>query len=118
MSAETTIYNTLSGNAPVTAICATRIYPDWLSQELILPAIVYVRANTEVVDTLLTASVAEKAVMEIWCNAEKRVSAEDLADKAATALNVGLLAVVDRRAEFDPESLIYSSVLLVEVWTL
>ena len=40
MSAETIIYSTLSGSAPVTALVSTRIYPDFLAQEIVLPAIV------------------------------------------------------------------------------
>ena len=41
MSAETVLYSTLTGASAVTAIVATRIYPDVVPLEVELPCVAY-----------------------------------------------------------------------------
>lgn len=117
MSAETSIYSTLSGAAGVTAIVSTRIYPDFVSQEIALPAIVTQRAESEYINTIHTgAAVATRITMDTWCLANTRIGAETLADAVEVALPVGLFVLTDRRIEFDPETSTYAAVVTSKIW--
>ena len=117
MSAETLIYSTLSGAAGVTALVSTRIYPDFLAQEIVLPAIVTQRADSEYVNTIHSGvAVATLITVDTWCLAATRLGAEALADVVEIALPTGLFRVTGRRPEFDPDTLTYGAVVTSEVW--
>lgn len=117
MSAETLIYGTLTASAGVIAIVSTRIYPDFLAQEIVLPAIVTQRAESEYVNTIHTgAAVATRITMDTWCLAATRIGAETLADAVETALPVGLFVLTDRRIEFDPDTETFAAVVTSKIW--
>ncbi len=116
MSAETEIYTALSAAAPVTALIGTRLYPDFLTQEITLPAVVYQRAGTEPVLTIHNnTQVAARATMELWSLAATRIGAEGLADVLRNALPPSFV-LTDRRPEFDEQTLTYSTVLTCDFW--
>lgn len=117
MSAETQIYSTLTGAAGVTAIVALRIYPDFLAQEITLPAIVNQRADSEYVNTIHSGvPVAIKVTMDTFCLASTRIGAEVLADAVEIALPAGLFIVSGRRPEFDAETLTFATIITSEIW--
>lgn len=102
MSAETDLYSTLSGAAPVSAIVGTDIYPDAAPQELDPPFIVYNRIGTEPTTTIHGTVVATKVTFEVLCLAETRAVVEDLADKVVAALVTAGFEYLDRSGEFEP----------------
>ena len=117
MSAETLIYATLSGAAGVTAIVSLRIYPDFISQEIALPAIVNQRIDTEYDHTIHSfVAIAVKVITDSYCLAATRIGAEALADAVAVALPAGSFRVSARRTEFDPETMTHISTITSEVW--
>lgn len=117
MSAETLIYGTLSGATGVSTIVSTRIYPDFLAQEITLPAIVTQRSESEYVNTIHSgAAVATRVTMETWCLASTRFGAETLADAVEIALPAGGFRIVNRYPEFDPETATFASVVASDIW--
>lgn len=114
MSSETTVYSILSGAAAVTAITALRIYPDAMPQEAAVPAIVYRRTGTEVIQTVHGTIAATKVGLEVLCLAPTRAGAEDLADKALNALLAGgPFEYLDRGATFEPSASEFAATLQV-----
>lgn len=117
MSAESACYATLSGAAPVIALTADRIYPDFVPDDKALPAIAINRTETEFIQTIHGAApVASKVSLEVWCMASTRNIAEQLGDLTLTSLSAGDFLAVDRRPEFDVDTEIFAVVLTVVVW--
>ena len=116
MSAETELYAALSGDAGLTAVVSGRIYPDFLAQEISLPALVYQRAETEYITTVHDGTVhGTRVTLEIWCLHTTRIGAETLADLVEEAIEQSFLPI-DRRPEFAQETLTFSTVVTVSVW--
>lgn len=119
MSAETELHDALNAFAPLTAVVVARIYPDFLTQDIVLPAIVYQRSATEYVTTIHSGAVLDKNVtMEVWCMANTRLAAETLASlvEQAIAAPVNSFLPVDRRPEFDEPTLTFSTVVTCTIW--
>lgn len=116
MSAETTFYATLSGAAGVTALVASRIYPDNVAQEVDLPAVAFSRIATEVIGTMSAPVVTTKASIECWCMATSRAQAEAVADAAIAALSLAWVVMTSRRAEYDSESETWACVMTFDAW--
>jgi hypothetical protein len=117
VSAETNLYATLSAASAVTALVSARIYPDVVPLEEAVPSIAYSRVDTEFVNTIHGASVAQFANLEVVCMAVARDVADDLADKAAAALAVAGWLMQSRRQEFDDEAGLWGTVLSVRLFT-
>lgn len=127
MSAEILINAALLADAGVMALVLrpggdpavdARIYPDFLAQEIALPGIVNIRADTEYVNTIHSGvAIAARISMESWCLAASRVDAEQLADTVEAALPVADFRIIGRRPEFNEETLTYASVVTSEIWT-
>jgi len=116
MSAETELHTALAGDTSLAAAVSTRIYPDFLAQEIALPAVVYQRSETEYVVTIHDGVVkGSRVTMEIWCLHNTRIGAESLADLVETAIASALLPV-DRRPEFDADTLTFSTVVTCSLW--
>ena len=117
MSAETQLHAALAAYAPLSAVVDTRIYPDFLAQKIVLPAVVYQRAETEYVTTIHDGtSHGERVSMEVWCLHTTRIGAEELAELVEGAI-VDDFVPTDRRPEFDPDDLTFSTVVTCAVWT-
>lgn len=119
MSAESSLYTALTGAAAVTAIVgagsAARIYPDVIPAQKSPPAIAYTRIATAPVMTIHGAApLGDTATLEVACIAATRTAADDLADKAATALAGGGFVYLDRRGELDLENNLWATVLTVD----
>lgn len=118
MSAETILYDALSGAAGVGALVEDRIYPGLLPQGKDLPAIVYLRADTEFITTIHSSTPRGSRVeMEVWGIAKTNGGAEAIGDAVEAALATALLVPIARRAEIDPETEAHSSILTCVVWT-
>lgn len=125
MSAETALYATLTGAAPVTALVGEtvngnpnyRIYSDDVPQEKVLPAVAFSRMETTPVMTIHTSDViAAQALEEVWCMATTRAGAEALADAVKNAIATAGFTMIDKRFERDPANDIYSTVFTYSVW--
>jgi hypothetical protein len=116
MSAETQISAALFDDAALAAVVDTRIYPDFLAQKILRPAVVYQREETEYVTTIHDGLVhGSRVLMEIWCLHTTRIGAEELADLVEDAI-VADFVPTDRRPEFDPDDLTFSTVVTCAVW--
>lgn len=118
MSAETQLYSTLSGAAGVTALVGNRIYPDFIGQEIVRPAVVYQRTETENVITIHSNAIAASiATLDVWCMTKaSRASADALADAVEGAFVASGFMPVNRAASFDAESETFVTVLTVRFW--
>lgn len=117
MSAETSLYSALAADSSVGAICDDRIYPDVAPQDASLPAVAFERIETEYTHTIHSAApVATKAVLDVFCMAETRASAEGLGDAVQAAAAAAEFLPVGRRSEFNAEQMLWATVLTVEFW--
>lgn len=114
MSAESAVYAALSGAAGVTALVSTRIYPDVRDQETTLPAIVYVRTGTSYDYNIHGSLDLTRTTVAAMCFAVTRAGAEALADAAQTALVAASMPASERMSDFDSESQVYSTTLVIE----
>lgn len=103
MSAETELYAALSGRAGLTALVATRIYPDAIPENTDLPAVVYVRAGTNPTYTLGGQLACEEARMAVTVWAATRTEAEAVADQVRLAIDGAGNPISDRSSGFDNE---------------
>lgn len=114
--ADNDVLNAVTEGSPTDPALA-RIYPDFLTQEIVLPAIVTQRAESEYVNTIHSgAVVAARVAMDIWCLAETRIGAETLADLVETALPASEFLVANRRPEFDPDTKTYAAIVTGIIW--
>lgn len=101
MSAETQLYALLSGNAGVTALVGTRIYPDLIPEEKDSPYIGYERVATAPIATIHGSVPGTEVGMAVACWAETRVQAEEVADAVEAAMRAAGHVYRGRGAEID-----------------
>ena len=124
MSAESQLNEALLADPALIAVVDSRIYPDFIAQEIQPPAVVYQRTGTEPITTIHNAIVlGTRVLFEISCLQTTRLAAEDLADLVEGALESASLEVpplnvimVDRRPEYEPENERYLSVVVCALW--
>jgi hypothetical protein len=75
---EAGLFHLLSTNAPIAALCATRIYPDILPTGAKYPAIRYARIS-RIPKPTLTTSGMQFLRMQFDCHGESKADAEALA---------------------------------------
>jgi hypothetical protein len=116
MSAESIVLAALNV-VGVTTHVSDKIYAAILPQGKKLPAIVYIRTDTDYVTTIHSATPqASSVTMDIWCIAESFAKAEDIADAVETAMTSVVGYPVGRRQEVDPETEALITVLTYKVW--
>ncbi len=115
MTPEESLYAALTGSAGVTALVASRIYPDAVPQDINLPAVAFTRTSTEYLPSIHSAvPLAETATLEVWCMAETRSAAEALASACVAALGPAQFVMQSRAAQPpDSEMQVQSTVLTV-----
>lgn len=86
MSAESTLYGILSGNAGVTALVGTRIYPDLVPENVATPYIGYERIGSSAYATIHGTKLSDDVQMMIACWADTKLAAEALADAVEAAM--------------------------------
>jgi hypothetical protein len=116
MSAETVLYPTLISAPAVTAIVAQRIYPDVVPQDVATPCVAFARLETEYTLTLSNVIEATKALLEVSCMSTSRIQADALADAVQAACVAARFFPTGRRADFDVDSQIWSTVLSIDFW--
>ncbi len=116
MAAETDLYDALSNAAAVTAIVGTNIYSDLVVEDIDAPYIYFERTNTEMVNTIHTGiPIAQFTDFAVICFAVTREAAEDLGDKAYTAVAAsGDFIYTGRVGEFDDKTRLFAAALLFQ----
>lgn len=109
MSAETELYAALSGQAGLTALVSTRIYPDAIPEGKPLPAVVYIRSSTQPTYTIGGVLVCEDVHFMITGWAESRSDADAVADEIAAALTLAGNPSLDRSGGFDAETGLFAA---------
>lgn len=115
MTPEESLYAALTGSAGVTALVASRVYPDTVPQDIDLPAVAFTRTSTDYLTTIHAGSpLAETATLEVWCMAVTRAGAEALASACVGALGPAGFVLESRAATApDAEMTVQSTVLTV-----
>ena len=112
--AEELLFSTLSGAAPVTAIVGQRIYPDVIPQDAGIPAIAFLRTDTEFINTIHGAvPVGSSPLVEVSCVQTSRELAHVLANAVQAAIAPEGFTIEGRRSEQDPETGLWATVLNV-----
>ena len=112
--AEEALFATLSAAAPVTAVVGQRIYPDVIPQDAGIPAIAFLRTDTEFINTIHGAApVGATPLIEISCVQTSRELAHALANLVTTAIATAGFTIEGRRSEQDPETGLWATVLNV-----
>lgn len=109
MSAESDLYAILSGDAAITALVGTRIYPDAMPEETTYPAIVFSRTSTEPVGTISGQRFGEFASMQVGCWAKTRGASDAVATAVTDALIVAGEMDTARQGGFDPETGLFAT---------
>lgn len=108
MAAEATVFSLLSGNAPVAALVAARIYPSVRPQDSGLPCIVFERVETQITQTLGGEIVLSMAKVEVRAIASTMAQADAISNAASTAL--AAYTHTERVSAYDPEADVFVSV--------
>jgi hypothetical protein len=103
MSAETELYSALSSQSGLTNLVGSRIYPDAIPENVSLPAVVFVRANTLPTYTIGGARVCEFVHFPVTAWAKTRSEVEAVADQIELALEISQNLPVDRSSGYDNE---------------
>lgn len=112
MSAETTLVSVLEQSAAVDALIHKRIFPDIVPMGEEIPAMSYVRTDTEFVRTIHSAApIGSTASFELTCVATTRADADALADAVELALSAGGFQVMNRSAAVDLETDLWAAIL-------
>lgn len=112
MSAESDLYAALSGSLPVTSLVGTRISSDAPDQGAATPYVFYERVDTDVISSLHDGTpIAEITRLNLVCYGAEREDAEDLGNKAVTAVTAAGFIYTGRQGEYDPETKFYAAVL-------
>lgn len=112
MSAETTLYNSLTAHAGLKSLVATRIHADKRDEDEDLPSVVYQRVKTQHVNTIHNTIAATTITLGISCVAEARTEAEAVATQLLAALS-DVFVVLDRSSDYDPDTQNYFTTLTV-----
>lgn len=111
MSTETEVYAALSGDAGVTALVSTRIYPDVRPQDSAVPCVVYVRSATQVIQSIHGAILATVPSVDVTAISATRAECESVANAVLTALVAAGFSYSDRVAEYVPDADLFVSTL-------
>lgn len=108
MSAETELYTALSGLAALTALVSTRIYPDVIPEDAIMPAVVTARQSTEPVISISGVKLGEFAQMTVSGWAATRTLSESIGDQITEALRLAGNPATNRAGGYDEETGFFS----------
>lgn len=117
MSAESIVLAALEVTG-VTTHVGSNIYAALLPQGKKLPAIIFVRTDTDYIKTIHSATpVASLVTMDIWCVAESFATTEDIADAVEIAMASVVGFPIGRRQEVDPDTETLITILTYNIWT-
>lgn len=116
MSAESTTYAALSAWSPLTALVASRIYPDEAAEGAALPAVIYERSGSSPHYTLSGELVACEATISVSVVARTRAAANQVADAITAAMHAISAPSIERDGESYPEEGLYQTTVSFSVW--
>ena len=116
MTPEESLTIAIQASAPLIAVVGTAVYPDFLRQERDLPGIAYLRQDTEYFPTIHDAGTATRTTFEVYVMARSRTDSVTIGDLFETAMRTAKHYYSNRRAEFDGENEIWSTVFTVSVF--
>lgn len=111
MSAETELYAVLAAAPGLTALVSTRIYPDAIPEDSVLPAVVYSRASTDPVLSVSGQKFAETARFQITAWDKTRTSSAAVASQIEAALLAAWQPAINRTSAFDGEVGLFATTL-------
>lgn len=114
MAAEDALYTLLSGAAGVTALVATRIYPDVLPEDCAYPAVVFARTGTETYVGIGNQVFGADVQLSIGCWGKTRTSVDAVAAAVEAALSGTAFLRTGRESAFDAETGLYAAQLGAE----
>lgn len=117
MSASTELQALLVGAAGVAALVGTRVFSDRAEQKTARPFIVHSVAQTEPQYSLDNTEHGRLTVFEVQVWANKRASAEAVADAIEQALADDQRVILAKAGGYDEELDLEATVLSVEWWT-
>ena len=110
MSIESDLYATLSGDAGVTALCSTRIYPNLAPESVTFPYCAYQMVSGLRLSTITGVGDALRKRLQISCHANTYSEAKALAVAVEAALDGdGYLALLTDY--YDPTVQVHTSVV-------
>lgn len=104
MTAETELYDALSGDAAVAALVGTRIYPEVRPEESALPAVAFVRIGTQPINTIHGTILGTITTLQVFAMAESFAVAEDLGTKVVAAARGEGFVQLERSGAYDDET--------------
>ena len=116
MSAESDLRALLVADSPLVALVGTRVAADRIEQSSARPFIVFSRVGSEHMQGLNNSLHATKAIFEVQCWADTRVSAEAVADAVERILVAGFRAITGRASGYDAELDLEATTFSVEWW--
>jgi hypothetical protein len=116
--AETQTLAALAAWAPLTALVADKITQDEIDEGDDLPAIIYERAETEPVATLVAPTDEARVTMRLTAWGKTRKSANAVAKAATDAMHAAGFPQQERSTAFEPELEEFATILTFEVWEI
>ena len=116
---EQTLFTVLSTNTPVQAIVGSKIYPVVMPEGVTVPALVYQKVGTTVVNSLEGFSGIESIRMQFSCYAPTLIGAKQLAQAVSAALDGSTVLKCVRIMEMDgqdPETKNFRVVVDFNIW--
>jgi hypothetical protein len=87
MNVGKALYNILSNDAEIVAICGTRVYPEIADQDASLPFIVYKVSDIQPSGTKSGSSSLDTARVDVYCVSEEYGEAMTISDEVRSALD-------------------------------
>jgi hypothetical protein len=116
MSAETELRALLVADSALVALVGTRIAADRIEQGAARPFVVFTRASTEYVLALDSSVAATKAIFEVQCWGDTRVSIEAVADAVSRIFTADARALSERSSGYDAELDLEATTFIVDWW--
>jgi hypothetical protein len=116
---EQTVYTVLSANTAVQAIVGAKIYPLVMPEGVAVPALVYQKVGTTVVNSLEGFSGIESVRLQFSCYAPTLLQAKQLALAVSNALDGAAVLKSTRTMELDgqdPETKNFRVVVDFNIW--
>jgi hypothetical protein len=113
VTVESDFYTLLSGNAGVTALVSTRLYPDALPEECAYPAIVFARTRTEPYLGISGQAFGADVDLSVGCWAQTRTAADAAAVAVEAVLAGSTFNRIGREAVMDPDTGLLATILTV-----
>ena len=116
---EQTVVTVLTANAPVQAIVGNKIFPIVMPEGESVPALVYQKVGTDVINSLDGYSGLESIRLQFSCYAATLLAAKQLAQSVSAALDGSAMLKCTRTMEMDdqdPETKNFRVIVDFNIW--